>query len=74
MIAPHEALMPTGWTTVFHFEWLDAFGETMRYLPVILPFALATVVGGIDCTESAAAVGDEYDTRLTWQVKGLRPW
>ena len=32
-------------------------------LPVMLPFALATIVGGIDCTESAAAAGDEYDTR-----------
>ena len=71
LIAPHEALMPTGWTTVFHFEWLDAFGETMRYLPVILPFALATVVGGIDCTESAAAVGDEYDTRLIVAGEGI---
>jgi AGZA family xanthine/uracil permease-like MFS transporter len=28
----------------------------------VIPFALATVVGGIDCTESAAAVGDDYDT------------
>jgi AGZA family xanthine/uracil permease-like MFS transporter len=32
-------------------------------MPVALPFALATIVGGIDCTESAAAAGDEYDTR-----------
>ena len=32
-------------------------------MPIVIPFALATVVGGIDCTESAAAVGDEYDTR-----------
>ncbi len=71
LIAPHEALLPTGWTTVFRFEWIDALGETMRYLPVILPFALATVVGGIDCTESAAAVGDEYDTRLIVAGEGI---
>jgi AGZA family xanthine/uracil permease-like MFS transporter len=38
---------------------------------VVLPFALATVVGGIDCTESAAAVGDEYDTRAVIAVEGL---
>jgi AGZA family xanthine/uracil permease-like MFS transporter len=37
--------------------------DTIRYLPVVIPFALATVVGGIDCTESAAAARDEYDTR-----------
>jgi AGZA family xanthine/uracil permease-like MFS transporter len=29
---------------------------------VAIPFALATVIGGIDCTESAAAAGDEYHT------------
>jgi AGZA family xanthine/uracil permease-like MFS transporter len=40
-------------------------------LPVMLPFALATVVGGIDCTESAAAAGDEYDTRTILLTEGL---
>ena len=33
--------------------------RSLKYLPIVIPFALATVVGGIDCTESAAAVGDE---------------
>ena len=33
---------------------------------------MATVVGGIDCTESAAAAGDEYDTRAVWRWKGSR--
>lgn len=45
------------WPTL---EWMNTFRESLRYLPVVLPFALATVVGGIDCTESAAAAGDEY--------------
>src|SRR5205814_5185683 len=40
-------------------------------LPVALPFAVATVVGGIDCTESAAAVGDEYDTRAILLTEGV---
>jgi AGZA family xanthine/uracil permease-like MFS transporter len=40
-------------------------------LPVMLPFALATIVGGIDCTESAAAAGDEYDTRAVLWTEGL---
>jgi AGZA family xanthine/uracil permease-like MFS transporter len=40
-------------------------------LPVILPFALATIVGGIDCTESAAAAGDEYDTRAVLLTEGV---
>ena len=37
----------------------------------MIPFALATVVGGIDCTESAAAAGDEYDTRQVIGVEGV---
>lgn len=43
-------------------QWAQAFAESLIYLPIVLPFALATVVGGIDCTESAAAAGDEYST------------
>lgn len=70
-INPAEALLPTDWFSVFRLEWLTAIDETTRYLPVIIPFALATVVGGIDCTESAAAVGDEYDTRLIVAGEGI---
>ncbi|HKZ09023.1 MAG TPA: MFS transporter [Methylomirabilota bacterium] len=43
--------------------WLDALDALPPYLALALPFALATVVGGIDNTESAAAAGDEYRTR-----------
>jgi len=43
--------------------WLDTLGATLSYLPLALPFALATVVGGIDNTESASAAGDHYRTR-----------
>lgn len=43
--------------------WAEVFPAALNKLPVVLPFALATIVGGIDCTESAAAAGDEYDTR-----------
>jgi adenine/guanine/hypoxanthine permease len=61
-IDPREGLLPTEWLAAFRFEWLEAFRDSLHYLPIVIPFALATVVGGIDCTESAAAVGDEYDT------------
>jgi AGZA family xanthine/uracil permease-like MFS transporter len=61
-INPAEALLPTEWLSVFTLEWFSAFDDSLRYLPIVIPFALGTVVGGIDCTESAAAVGDEYDT------------
>ncbi|MGH7138820.1 MAG: permease, partial [Pirellulales bacterium] len=46
----------------FRCRWLAAWNESLAYLPIALPFALATVIGGIDCTESAAAAGDEFDT------------
>jgi AGZA family xanthine/uracil permease-like MFS transporter len=62
-IDPRAALLPTEWLGAFSFEWIQAFEATLQYLPIVIPFALATVVGGIDCTESAAAVGDEFDTR-----------
>jgi AGZA family xanthine/uracil permease-like MFS transporter len=41
------------------------------YLPIALPFAVMTIIGGIDNTESAAAAGDEYDTRGIIATEGL---
>ena len=43
--------------------WLGALEAMLPYLPLAVPFALATVVGGIDNTESAIVAGDEYRTR-----------
>ncbi|MGM9999359.1 MAG: hypothetical protein ACI38Q_08265 [Candidatus Bruticola sp.] len=37
--------------------------DAVNYLPVIIPFAILTVVGGINVTESARLAGDNYDTR-----------
>ena len=45
------------------FAWVEALEATLPYLPLAVPFALATVVGGIDNTESAIVAGDEYRTR-----------
>lgn len=50
--------------------WGEVFAAALNKLPVALPFALATIVGGIDCTESAAAAGDEYDTRAVLLTEG----
>jgi adenine/guanine/hypoxanthine permease len=52
-------------------DWLGVWQGALARLPVVLPFALATVIGGIDCTESAAAAGDEYDTRTVLLTEGL---
>ena len=54
--------LPTEWMQAFQMKWFSRMGDAISYLPVVLPFALATVIGGIDCTESAAAVGDDYPT------------
>ena len=48
------------WPTL---AWLDAPGPTWGALSVAMPFAVATVIGGIDNTESAIVAGDRYRTR-----------
>lgn len=53
---------PTEWLAAFQFEWLAAMGKSFAYLPYVVPFAIATVIGGIDCAESAASVGDDFKT------------
>jgi AGZA family xanthine/uracil permease-like MFS transporter len=53
---------PMQWLEAFRFEWLGKMGDTVPYLGFIIPFAVGTVIGGIDCTESAASVGDEFHT------------
>ncbi|MFO0903379.1 MAG: permease [Pirellulales bacterium] len=70
-IDPAAGLLPTEWLGAFRMEWTSAFSTSLHYLPIVLPFALATVVGGIDCTESAAAAGDEYDTKQVIAVESL---
>ncbi|MFM7291809.1 MAG: permease [Planctomycetia bacterium] len=70
-IDPAAALWPTDWLAAARLEWLEAWRDTVKYLPIVIPFALGTVVGGIDCTESAAAAGDEYDTGAVIGVEGV---
>jgi len=62
---------PREWLTVFEFGWLDAWKDTLAFLPYIIPFAITTVIGGIDCTESAASAGDEYSTGSIIGVESL---
>jgi adenine/guanine/hypoxanthine permease len=51
--------------------WERVTLHALSAMPVMLPFALATIVGGIDCTESAAAAGDEYHTGHILLTEGL---
>lgn len=52
-------------------EWIGGLGSAVPYLPLILPFGLLMVVGGINVTESARAAGDEYRTRDILLVEAL---
>ena len=61
LAAPPAALaLAIPWPTL---SWVPTFGAVLPYLPLAAPFAIATVIGGIDNTESAIAAGDEYETR-----------
>jgi AGZA family xanthine/uracil permease-like MFS transporter len=70
-IDPRQGLLPYEWLEVFQFRWLARMPDALNYLPIVIPFALGTVVGGIDCTESAAAAGDEFDTRRVIGVEAV---
>jgi AGZA family xanthine/uracil permease-like MFS transporter len=53
------------------FAFLHGLGKALTFLPLAIPFALATVIGGVDVTESAAAAGDDYSTRNILLVEGF---
>src|SRR5664280_1990835 len=43
--------------------FVKGFVAALKYLPLAAPFALLTVVGGINVTESARVAGDDFKTR-----------
>ena len=43
--------------------FVKGFVAALKYLPLAVPFALLTVVGGINVTESARVAGDDFNTR-----------
>lgn len=52
----------------FAFPWptlafLQGLGPALKYLPISIPFAIITVIGGINNTESARVAGDSFKTR-----------
>lgn len=62
---------PTEWLEVFKLEWWQAWPASLNYLGYVIPFAITTVIGGIDCTESAAAAGDEYNTGTVIGIESI---
>ncbi|HAI93592.1 MAG TPA: hypothetical protein DCM36_02325 [Xanthomonadaceae bacterium] len=55
---PPQVVLP--WPTL---GFIDGLPATVPYLPLLLPFGLLMVVGGINVSESARAAGDDYRTR-----------
>lgn len=62
------SLPPEVWESAW---WGPVWWFALAKLPLALPFALFTLVGGVQCAESAAAAGDEYDTRSVLLVQGV---
>ena len=52
-------------------QWTQGIAAATPYLPLILPFGLLMVVGGINVTESARVAGDDYRTRDILLVEAL---
>ncbi|MBI5569576.1 MAG: hypothetical protein HY914_06480 [Desulfomonile tiedjei] len=44
-------------------DFVDGIVPALKYLPIAIPFAILTIVGGINVTESARVAGDDYSTR-----------
>jgi len=73
---PHAPLFPESpgfavtipWPTTGF--WLG-MSLAVDYLPLALPLAFATIIGGIDNVESAASAGDVYDTRSILLTEGF---
>jgi AGZA family xanthine/uracil permease-like MFS transporter len=70
------AAAPSGTTLRLAVPWpsadfLGGLSLAWGYLPIALPFAVMTIIGGIDNTESAAAAGDAYDTRGILLTEGF---
>jgi len=43
--------------------FVHGFVGALKYLPIALPFAILTIVGGINVTESAKVAGDNFNTK-----------
>jgi AGZA family xanthine/uracil permease-like MFS transporter len=66
--SPPPLLPASSWDAAW---WSRVLAGALDKLPIVLPFTLATIVGGLDCTESAFAAGDEYDTRSVLMTEGV---
>jgi AGZA family xanthine/uracil permease-like MFS transporter len=62
-VAAPAANFPIGFPVPSLGFWQGMPIAVREYLPLALPFAILTVIGGINVTESARLAGDDYNTR-----------
>ncbi len=55
--------MTMGTLPIPTLDFVKGFKEALQFIPISLPFAILTVIGGINVTESAKVDGDDYDTQ-----------
>ncbi len=73
----HPPTMPvSGGSFGLHLPWpstafVGGLDLAWQFIPLAIPAAFLTVVGGIDVTESAALAGDRYSTRTVLLVEGI---
>jgi AGZA family xanthine/uracil permease-like MFS transporter len=51
--------------------FIHGLGKAVSYMPIAFPFALITILGGINNTESARVAGDAYRTRSILLVEAF---
>ena len=61
--APPVTKLDMGTLPLPTLDFFKGFTEALQYLPISLPFAILTVIGGVNVTESAKIAGDDYNTR-----------
>ena len=62
-MSPAAVAVPLRPALARHSVSSTALPLTIPYLPLLLPFGLLMIIGGINVTESARAAGDDYSTR-----------
>jgi len=53
------------------FDAFSNLGDTMQYMPIVIPVALTVSVGTIQCRQLAANAGDEYNLRASMLGDGI---
>ena len=66
-----DPVRPTPQLPLPGLGFIEGLPATAPYLPLLLPFGLLMVVGGINVSESARAAGDDYRTRDVLLVEAL---